>query len=111
MYNIGETTEQHKKRFKLCIHLAHEAQSQLACSAFAILGQVLEYRCDGNFEVNIFAYFISQSGCLWELVSLIITETRQDPIRFDTFVNCLEKSSSKTSIKRSSLEYCNKQAQ
>ncbi len=104
MYNIDETTEQHKKRFKLCVHLAHEAQSQLACYTFAksIVDQVLEYICyDSNFEVNVFAYFISQSGCLWEDVSLIISEDRHDFVRFDTFVNYLEgRSSSKTSIKR-----------
>ena len=109
MHNIHETTKQHKKRFELCIHLVHEAQSQLACSALAksIQDQVLEYRCRGNFKINIVTYFISQSDCLWELVSLIITESQQDPVRFDIFVNNLERSFGKTSIRRFILYYLN----
>ena len=80
----------------------HQRVSPSEAFAKSIVDQVLEYICyDSNFEVNVFAYFISQSGCLWEDVSLIISEDRHDFVRFDTFVNYLEgRSSSKTSIKR-----------
>ena len=113
MYNeVDETTasrKQQENRFELCIHLAHEAQSQLACSALAksIHDQVLEYRIYSNFKINIISYFISQSDCLWEHISLEVSEHRRHPVHFDTFVNCLQRASSKTSIKRFSLIYCN----
>ena len=104
-----DSREQHQNRFELCVHLVHEAQSQLACSALAksIQDQMLEYRFSGNFQLNIIAYFISQSGCSWEYVYLDIVEDRWYPICFNTFVSHLQIPSRNTSIRRLSILYFN----
>ncbi len=104
-----DSRKQHKNRFDLCLHLVHEAHSQLACAALAesMQDQVLEYRISDKFKLNLIAYFISQSHCSWKIVSLIIDEVRPDYIDFDTFLNHLQRSSSKTSIRRFSLAYYN----
>ena len=98
-----------QKYFNLLLHLTYESQSQQACSALAksVEGQVLRYELNDNFELSILGYFLSQSDCLWNIISLKIHESRDNYIYLDRFVVPLKSASPKTLIKKFSFTYIN----
>ena len=104
-----ETDKKMRKHFNLFLHLTYESQSPQACCALAksIEDQMIWYDLPHgkNFELSILGYFISQSDCLWENISLTVYESRSNFICFDRFVEPFQSASPKTSIKRFSLKY------